>query len=284
MGRYLKSGMGWMWILPFLFGCAAGPHPAPEALLCPHPAQEAVLWVQTAAENRAGAIQSYAAAERMLDAALADASWTAALEQTEEYEKLPPAVILDVDETVLDNSPFNARLVRENRSFDPVIWADWVGREAAEPIPAAREFIQTATDKGIAVFYITNRACPRHRAEGDCPQETATIRNLERCGFPSVNPDRMLLKNEHPDWGSEKAPRRKVVAETHRILMLIGDDLGDFIPGVRKGITPERRRELVDTYRDRWGKQWFVLSNPVYGSWRNILAEPALDNLRGYQP
>ncbi|MFW5636416.1 MAG: HAD family acid phosphatase, partial [Thermodesulfobacteriota bacterium] len=156
MGRYLKSGMGWMWILPFLFGCAAGPHPAPEALLCPHPAQEAVLWVQTAAENRAGAIQSYAAAERMLDAALADASWTAALEQTEEYEKLPPAVILDVDETVLDNSPFNARLVRENRSFDPALWADWVGREAAEPIPAAREFIQTATDKGIAVFYITN--------------------------------------------------------------------------------------------------------------------------------
>lgn len=284
MGRYLKSGMGWMWIMLLLFGCAAGPYPAREALLCPHPAQEAVLWVRTAAENRAGAIQTYAAAERMLDAALADVSWTAALEQTAGYENLPPAVILDVDETVLDNSPFNARLVRENRSFDPALWADWVGREAADPIPGAREFIEAAVQKGITVFYITNRACPQTPSAKNCPQETATLQNLEKRGFPPIDPDRMLLKNERPGWGSEKGPRRKTVAETHRILMLIGDDLGDFIPGVRKGITPERRQALVDTHRDRWGKQWFVLSNPVYGSWRNILAEPALDNLRGYRP
>ncbi len=273
MERHLRSGLLWILLIPLLFGCAAT-----------HPAREAVLWVQTAAEYRAAALQSYAAAERMLDTALADRSWTAALEQKAEYQHLPPAVILDVDETVLDNSPFNARLVQENRPFDPVIWADWVGREEAEPIPGAREFIQAATDKGIAVFYITNRACPRHRAEGYCPQETATLGNLEKRGFPPVNPDRLLLKYERPDWGSEKAPRRKAVAETHRILMLIGDDLGDFIPGVRKNIPPDRRRALVDTYRDHWAKQWFVLPNPVYGSWRNILAEPVLDNLKEYRP
>lgn len=272
MEKFLNSGLIWIWLIPLFFGCAA-----------PHPGREAILWVQTAAEYQAGTLQSYASAEEMLGLALADRTRTAALEQKTGYENLPPAVILDVDETVLDNSPFNARLVLENKSFAPTVWSDWVGREEARAVPGSLEFLQSASDKGIAVFFITNRECPRNVAEGECPQEASTIRNMEKLGFPAVDPSRILLKNENPAWGSEKAPRREAVAETHRILMLIGDDLGDFIPGVRKNITPEQRRNIVDQYRDRWGKQWFVLPNPVYGSWRSILADSPLDYLRGYR-
>ncbi len=248
-----------------------------------HPGEDAILWLQTAAEYRAAAMQSYESAERMLDNALADRSWTAAIEQESGYENLPPAVILDVDETVLDNSPFNAQLVRENRNFDPALWEDWVSRAAAEALPGAREFVEAAVKKGVTVFYITNRSCPRNTPAGECPRKDATLRNLVKRDFPAPDPSRMLLKYEKPEWGSEKAPRRSAVAGTHRILMIIGDDLGDFIPEVRRDVSPEQRRELTEQYRDRWGSRWFILPNPVYGSWRNILSDPKTGYLKGYR-
>lgn len=236
------------------------------------------LWVQTAAEYRAGALETYASAVANLDDALADPSWTAALEQSDGYSGLPPAVILDLDETVLDNSLFQGRLVRDNASFDPVLWEKWMAMEKAEAIPGALSFVQEAIRRGIAVFYITNRECDG----GGCPQEARTIRNLTRLGFPDVSLDRVLLKREQPDWGSEKENRRAVVAENHRILMLIGDDLGDFLPGVKGGVSPTRRKELVDRYADRWGRMWFILPNPNYGSWDRALSEPKADQVRGF--
>ena len=224
------------------------------------------LWVQTAPEWRGLCEQAYLAARVALDSALRHKKQPAALEQTGpaagKYWKKKPAVILDIDETVLDNSPGQARQVTANSDFVPKDWAGWVSEAKAQPIPGAVAFCRYARSRGVRVFFITNR---------DAADEPATRRNLELWGFPlDKDIDTVLTRGEKPDWNtSEKAKRREVVAATHRIVMLIGDDLGDFLPGVR--VAPAKRRELAAPYRERWGRQWIVLPNPGYGSWEEAL-------------
>jgi len=114
----------------------------------------------------------------------------------------------------------------------------------------------------VRAFYVTNR---------DAEQEEATIANLTRLGFPATG-ETVLCRGEKPGWGSEKTPRRQEIAATHRILLLIGDDLGDFLPGVRT--TVEKRAELARPYESNWGKKWFLLPNPGYGSWEDAMVTP----------
>jgi len=119
------------------------------------------LWTQTAVEYAGTARQAYALAQVMVTRALADSSWTAALEQesaeASTYRTKPPAVVLDVDETVLDNSPYQARLIRNNASYDSQSWNAWVRDEKTEAVPGARAFMQWAVDRGVQVIYRTNR-------------------------------------------------------------------------------------------------------------------------------
>lgn len=242
---------------------------------------DGTLWVQTAVEAEGVTRQAYAVAARMLEAALADPGWTAALEQQGEFSRLPPAVILDVDETVLDNSPFEARALQRGQSFDLGRWKDWVARAEALPRPGALEFCRAAAARGVAVVFVTNR---------EADEEDATRENLRRAGFPlDTVADPVLAKGEKPEWGSDKGSRRAHVAATHRVLLLVGDDLGDFVSGARSDLP--QRRELAQAHRDDWGTRWIVLPNPVYGSWERALTggsegEEAcrrkLDALRGY--
>lgn len=224
------------------------------------------LWVQTAPEWRGLCEQAYKAARAGLDRALRDKKSTAALEQSGpeagKYWKKKPAVILDVDETVLDNSPGQARQVTANTDFVPADWGRWVGEAKAAAIPGAVEFCRYADSKGVKVIFITNRSAA---------EEQATRRNLERHGFPLyADFDSVLTRGEKPEWAeSDKGARRKSVAERFRILMLFGDDLGDFLSGVRTD--PAKRKALTEPHRERWGKQWIVLPNPGYGSWEESL-------------
>ena len=232
-----------------LAGCAGG-NTGIEGL-------NATLWTQHSAEYRATAEQAYRTAARMLDEGLADPSWSAAPEQGERREGLPPAVILDVDETVLDNSPFQARLILEEREYNSEMWDAWVEEAAAPPVPGALEFTRYATRRGVKVFYVTNR---------NAHLENATEHNLRRLGFPLVeDSDVLLMRGERPEWGSDKSSRRAFVAENHRILLLGGDDLNDFIPVTRSSI--EERDRLEAKYEGHWGIKWIMLPNPAYGSW-----------------
>lgn len=228
-----------------------------------HPAQNetlfATLWIQTAAEYDALTLQAYQTAERFLELALADSGWTASLEQQPGYESLPPAIILDVDETVLDNSYYQARIILDQQSYDPETWNRWVREARATAIDGALELTQSASESGIAVFYITNR---------DAEVERETIQNLEELGFP-VADGSVMTNGARPEWTSAKTERRKTVAENYRILMLFGDDLNDFLPA--RNITVEQRDRLVDEHSEKWGVQWFILPNPVYGSWERSL-------------
>lgn len=223
-----------------------------------------VLWTQTAQEYDAVTLQSYRLGIYQLAEALEDPEWTASLEQRDDegYQNLPPAVVLDVDETVLDNAAYQARLVEEGLQYDSDSWADWVREEAAVPVPGALEFIRAARDRGVEVIYLTNR---------DAELEEATRDNLQALGFPvGEEDDELLMRGEEPAWDtSNKTPRREYVAENYRILLLFGDNLGDFIGEV--DLPVGERDDLFERYRSMWGTRWIAFPNPQYGSWEGAL-------------
>ncbi len=234
----------------------------------PHENLNAVAWVQTSVEYQASVVQAYRLAALQLDAALADPSWTAAIEQTGDASKLPPAVVLDIDETVLDNSPFQARGVRDNAPYSEAAWKRWVMEARARAVPGATEFTQYAAKKGVTVFFISNRM-------SDAEQPTRA--NLEADGFPlDPNVDTVLSRGERPEWSaSSKGPRRAYVAASYRILLMIGDDLGDFV--VNPAGTPEERRAHAAPNADWWGRRWIMLPGPTYGSWERAVVGTSKD-------
>jgi 5'-nucleotidase (lipoprotein e(P4) family) len=225
----------------------------------------ATLWMQTAPEYRAIVEQVYRhAAERIA----APATGSAAIEQAdipaETLARLPVAVVLDLDETVLDNTAYQARLLRDHAMYDAKTWGEWVGAGKALAVPGAREFIAKARLLGYTVFYISNRDCtaPPPTAADPCPAKTATMQNLVELGIESA-PDaqRLLLRGERPEWNnSNKSRRRAFVAANYRIAALVGDDLGDFVD-------PQRYAGDRARLESRFGDSWFLLPNPIYGSW-----------------
>jgi len=245
-----------------LSGCAGKVPSGPGAGLHNPEILNSVLWTQTAAEYRSLTVQSYALAREKLDQAMADPSWTAALEQSGEFSTLPPAIILDLDETVLDNSYYEARRIVYGGDFIRKTWNEWCREENATAVPGALEFTRYAAEKGVTIFYVTNR---RHEVEEE------TRRNLEALGFPlEQDMDTLYTLAERPEWeGSDKAPRRREVASRFRVLLLIGDNLGDFLSGVR--VSVDERAALSEEYSDYWGTRWIVLPNPQYGSWEGAL-------------
>jgi acid phosphatase len=226
----------------------------------------ATAWVQTSVEYRACALQAWRSARLALDRALKDRRWTAALEQTADARRLPPAIIVDIDETVLDNSPGQARfLIRGNGRFSPKMWEEWTAESRAEAVPGAREFLGEAAARGVTVFYISNRG----------PEEAeATRRNLTEKGFPLREKtagdlgDAVLLRGERPEWTSDKSSRRAAVAAHYRVVMLCGDDLNDFFPA---RMSPQERMNKARAYESWWGERWIILPNPMYGSWEDAL-------------
>lgn len=220
----------------------------------------ATLWMQTSLEHEVLCREIYGLAAIRLSQALRDPSWTAAIEQAGDFHDLPPAVILDVDETVLDNSPFEARLIRDGRPFDYQAWLKWAEEARADAVPGAAEFIARARSLGVAVFFVTNRGAESERA---------TVKNLRATVDATANADSVLCRGERPDWGYDKASRRRRIAATHRILLLIGDSYGDFASLAQT--SPAGRAAEAATQRESWGQRWIQLPNPMYGAWRDAV-------------
>lgn len=249
----------------------------------------ATLWMQQAAEYRANTLQTYQLATLQLSNALQDKTYTAAVEQQNNFSNLPPALIMDLDETVFDNSFYQAELIKNHQHWTPRSWDQWVAKRAAGSVPGAIEFIKAANKQNIKVIFISNRACSKRDDTKElCPQKKDSINNLQKLGLNNLNADDILLKNDPLNktplkWGSEKQSRRLAVAEHYRIVMLFGDDLGDFLAGVKKNTSPQQRAVEVDKFRQQWGTHWFMLPNPTYGSWLNILQKPKSKYLKTYQ-
>jgi 5'-nucleotidase (lipoprotein e(P4) family) len=261
-----------------LAGCAHAPEkstpsPIPQAAASSSPAPDdnlnAVAWTQTAIEHDLVYREVYRAAGEKLSAALKDPNWDALpkRDHTQSFSaKLKPAVIVDIDETVLDNSPYQARLVVSGKSYDEFSWSEWCREKRAKPLPGALEFAEDAARRGVTVFYLSNRAQDLN---------AATLENLRADGFP-VESDQVFLGlgtvvHGCEQIGTEKGCRRALVGQTHRVLMQFGDQIGDFVDVDAN--TLEGRGAAIEPYASWIGERWFVLPNPTYGAW-----EPALFN------
>lgn len=252
-----------------LAACSATP-PAPVPALEDEP-DFGILWVRDAAEWEALALQAYNTATRDLPRLRDDRTWSALPDQGRAAD-LPPAIIVDVDETMVSNVHFQL-------SFEPPFanykLDDWNAANPSLPVPGASGFINFALDSGVTVFYVTNRPCePKAGVADPCPQERTTVDDLNESGIPA-DERTVMMSHEQPDWKREKKVRRDLIAESYRVIMLIGDDLGDFIPCVRRravapcteGATAESRRALTREHSAYWGNGWYVLPNPMHGSW-----------------
>ena len=241
-------------ILP-IFGCDS------RDMVQSHHSLDSTLWMQSSAEFVAAAEQAFNVARMNLDEALKDKNWTAALEQREGYQDLAPAVIFDVDETVLDNSPYGAYLVASGQTYHYDTWEVWANAAKAKPIKGVKELISEIKSKGVNVFYVTNR---------DESLEEATVKNIRMMVDAEVNEDQVLCIGEQDDWVSDKSSRREMIAETHRVIMMFGDNYNDFrfLPN---SPSPETRVAEVEPYKEYWGTKWILLSNPRYGNWERAL-------------
>lgn len=207
------------------------------------------LFVQRAAEYKALCYQAFNTAHLSLD------------EKVEKYEgnkKL--AVVVDIDETVLDNSPHAARSILENTSY-PKYWDEWCNLSEAKAIPGSLEFLKYAESKGVETFYISNRKA--HLTD-------VTLKNLQAQGFPFADEAHIMLRTST----SDKEERRNKVRETYDILILCGDNLGDF-SSEYDGKNTEIRNELASNHIVGFGATYIVLPNPIYGAWLSAMTKEA---------
>ncbi len=237
-------------LLPILLLFVSVPHEGYEDPLRDGTRNEhlvmSVLWYQRSAEMRALSYQTFALARMRLDA-----------DRTGRNHSKKPAVVVDIDETVLNNSPHMGKLILENEVF-PYGWKEWVDRAEAEPLPGAVEFLAYAVSQGYDIFYVSNRSADT--------EMDGTIKNLVGKKFPQADRDHVLLKGKE----SGKEGRRKSIEQTHEIVLLLGDNLNDLSEVFERKSVSDRSRE-VDHHRDAFGSRFIVLPNPMYGEWENAL-------------
>ena len=235
-------------------------------------ANQSYLWVRNAAEYRAVSKQVYRAATLALPGLIADETWSAIPYQAN-AENLPPAIIMDIDQTLVNGVDFQ---LDHEPPFTAEKFDDWNASHVATPVPGAPEFVKLARASGVRVFFLTNRYCSS-TTDDSCVQKQISVQDLKEAGIPAQDAD-VSMAGERPDWGSEKKVRRDHIAENFRVIMLFGDDLGDFIPCVRRrpvapctgGGTIASRYSLTDEHDAYWGAGWYVLPNPMYGSWTSV--------------
>jgi acid phosphatase len=263
----MTSRLVWCWILMLVLqGCHRSDTAAPLA----HEDLDAALWMRTSAEYRVLARDTFQRASLAVAEALKDPTWSALPDQAsrlsasvgENQVALPPAVIVDVDETVLDTSAYQVRQILEQGQYQVDTWNQWVANAEASLVPGAKEFIQKCQQAGVAVFFVTNR---------DVEVERYTRRNLEQLGI--IDPhavDNILSKFERVEWTVDKTSRRDYVASRHRVLVVVGDDLNDFV-WVGDKPTAAARIETADRYDEYWGESWYLLPNANYGNWERAI-------------
>jgi 5'-nucleotidase (lipoprotein e(P4) family) len=202
----------------------------------------ATLWMQTAAEYRALCYQAFNLARMNLDNFMGS------------YKGGNPlAVIVDADETVIDNSAYEAFLIGQDFGYSSKTWNPWMDAAEATDIPGALDFLTYAKSKGVEVFYVTNRKMVGF---------DGTMRNLKALGFPYADKKHMLLRT----GSSDKQERRDIVSKDYTVVFLMGDNLNDFESVFAKKSISDRFTE-TDKIKDSWGKKFIVLPNPTYGEW-----------------
>ncbi|GAB2973708.1 5'-nucleotidase, lipoprotein e(P4) family [Mucilaginibacter puniceus] len=204
----------------------------------------ALLYQQRAAEYKALCFQAYNLAKMSLDAAL------------KERHKKPLAIVTDIDETVLDNSPYDAARSVNNLDFDPNLWKQWTAKGIADTVPGAPSFFKYAASKGVKVFYITNR---------DEDEREGTLKNLKLYKLPNADDAHLFLK----DKISSKEARRQQVLKNYEIVLLCGDNLPDFDALYDNKPAEESRNATTERLKKQFGNKYIVIPNIAYGDFEN---------------
>lgn len=177
---------------------------------------------------------------------------------------LPPAVIVDIDETVLDNSPYQVTNAANGLTYTPKSWKEWTAKAEAKALPGAVKFLNDAVRKGCAVFYISNR---------EIDETAVTLKNLVAEGFPMVDSAHVMLMH----GTSDKTVRRAEVAKTHYIALLVGDQLTDFDQSYKDRSVGEGKPH-VDANRDTLERYFIMLPNSMYGVWLDAVSGRPLED------
>lgn len=207
-----------------------------------HPDFKAVYWYQQSAEMRALYYQGYHLATMRL----------------QEIAKVAPtrkrAVILDLDETVIDNSAYQAFTIVNNVQF-PTGWSEWINLADAKELPGAKTFLLKAKEMGIEPIYITNRKDA---------EKAKTIENLKKLGLPNAEDAFIYTRSKEND----KTARRAQIAKDYDIVLLVGDNLGDF-DEIFQGKSNTERNAMVDQLNINFADIFIILPNPMYGEWES---------------
>lgn len=204
-----------------------------------------VLWYQKSAEMKALYYQCFNWAKIKVDINVADDTDT------------KKAIVVDIDETMLDNSPFETNCIRTGKGYSSETWNEWTSKVSAKALPGAVEFTNYAKQKGVEIYYISNR---------NVDEFDVTLKNLQKEGFAFADSSHLLLKTNT----SNKTARRNIVKENYEIILLIGDNLGDF-----SEIFEDRSENFgfntVEENKAKFGDKFIVLPNPMYGSWEGAV-------------
>lgn len=203
------------------------------------------VFQQTAAEYHALCIQAFNVARWRLDEIL-----------KEDYDK-PLAIVTDIDETFLDNSPYTVKMARKGKVFDEESWNDWTRLGDALPLSGSHEFFDYAASKGVEIFYITNR---------NQNNKKGTLKNLQKYNYPYADDSHLIVRDKE----SSKESRRQKLSTTHEIVLLIGDNLSDFSDAFDHKNLKERL-ENVKNNSTLFGSKFIVLPNTGYGDWESAL-------------
>jgi 5'-nucleotidase (lipoprotein e(P4) family) len=206
---------------------------------------EAIRWVRASAEHRAMFLQVYAqATERIRETAAGRArgSW---------------AVILDADETILDNSEYQRRRATQGLGFTPETWDAWVREEKATALPGAATFLRLVRELGGRIAIVTNRD------DVVCPE---TRRNMEALGLAS---DVVLcrqngLSDKNPRFEQVRSGQAFAGGGTVEVVAWVGDNIQDF-----PALTQDVRDKPTEAFAN-FGRTYFMLPNPMYGSWERL--------------
>lgn len=243
-----------LYLLPLLaIAACSAPHKASQTGTTSNSSVvlDGKLWAsvfqQKAAEYKALCFQAYNIAQLRLQQALQQPS------------AKPLAVVTDIDETLLDNSPNAVHQVLQGKDYETKAWMEWTARAEADTLAGARTFFNYAAANKVEVFYITNR---------DEQEKAATILNLKKFGFPYADDAHVIMRQ--PNTSSSKESRRQNVSATHNIVLLLGDNLGDFSMLFDKKTSTERVQN-VQSNAAEFGKRFIVLPNVTYGDWESSM-------------
>jgi len=206
----------------------------------------AALYQQRAAEYRALCFQAYNIAKERID------------EAVKKHNGKPLAVVTDIDETLLDNSPYDAQRALNNLDYDSKTWKEWTAKAIADSVPGAPSFFKYAASKGVMIFYITNR---------DEDERAATLKNLQLYHLPDADDAHLLLRQ----GTSSKESRRQQVLVKYNIVLLCGDNLPDFDALYDNKPSEETRMAATEKLRKEFGSRYIVIPNPSYGDFEGAL-------------